>query len=88
MKKIKLDSGLELEIQDTAMNNMEMLDDLVDLEDGNPASVSRIIRRLLTPAGKKALYEQNRGEDGRVTIDSMTVVLKEIFNKLGDSGKN
>ena len=87
MKKIRLDNGLDLEIQDSVMNNMELLDDLVELDDGNGYAISRITKRILSKEEKKKLYDHLR-VDGVTPVDKVVECLKEIFDKLGDKGKN
>lgn len=47
MKKVRLESGLNLSINDGAMDNMELLDDLVEVDEGNAFAISRIVRRVL-----------------------------------------
>ena len=87
MKKIRLENGLSLSVQDSAMNNMELLDDLVELDDGNGYAISRIVGRLLDKEEKKKLYDHLR-VDGVTPVDKVVECLKEIFDKLGDAGKN
>ena len=87
MKKIKLESGLELKIQDSVMNNMELLDDLVDLDDGTGYAISRIVNRILEKSEKKKLYDHLR-VDGVTPVDKVVECMKEIFDKLGEPGKN
>ena len=87
MKKIRLENGLNLEVQDNALNNMELLDDLVDLDEGNGYAISRVVSRILTKEEKKKLYDHLR-EDGTVPIPKVVDAMKEIFDKLGDTGKN
>lgn len=87
MKNIRLDNGLNLTIQDNALNNMELLDDLVDLDAGNGYAISRVVSRLLGKEEKKKLYEHLRA-DGVVQISKVVDCMKEIFDKLGAEGKN
>lgn len=87
MKKIRLENGLTLSVQDSAMNNMELLDDLVELDDGNGYAISRIVGRLLDKEEKKKLYDHLR-VDGVTPVDKVVECLQEIFDKLGDAGKN
>ena len=87
MKKIKLDSGLELNVQDSVKNNMELLDDLVELDEGNGYAISRIVGRILDRQEKKKLYDHLR-VDGVTPVDRVVDSMKEIFDKLGDEGKN
>lgn len=87
MKKVSLESGLDLEIRDNVLDNMELLDDLVDFDSGNGYAISRILGRILEPDQKKKLYDHLR-KDGVTPISDVTAALKEIFDKLGPSGKN
>ena len=87
MKKVRLDNGLTLEVQDNALDNMELLDDLVDLDEGNGYAISRVVGRILSKEEKKKLYDHLR-VDGVVQISKVVDCMKEIFDKLGDTGKN
>lgn len=87
MKKIKLDSGLVLEIKDNVMDNMELLDDLVELDEGNGYAISRVVGRILDKDEKKKLYDSLR-VDGVTPVSKVVDAMKEIFDKLGDTGKN
>ena len=87
MKKIKLDSGLTLEIKENVMDNMELLDDLVELDEGNGYAISRVVGRILEKDQKKKLYDSLRA-DGVTPVSKVVETMKEIFDKLGDTGKN
>jgi len=87
MKTIKLDSGLTLEIKENVMDNMELLDDLVELDEGNGYAISRVIGRILDKGEKKKLYDSLRA-DGVTPVSKVVEAMKEIFDKLGDQGKN
>lgn len=85
--KVKLNGGLTLEVKDNVLDNMELLDDLVDFDNGNGYAISRILARILEPEEKKKLYEYLR-KDGVTSISDVTQALKELFDKLGPAGKN
>lgn len=87
MKKVRLDSGLNLSINDGATDNMELLDDLVEVDEGNAFAISRIIRRILDDDNRKKLYDHLR-VDGITPVSGVVDAMKEIFDKLGDEGKN
>lgn len=87
MKKIKLENGLELEINEKALDDMELLEVLVDLDSGKPSAIPRVGKRLLGEDQVKKLYEHIR-EDGRVPISKYSEAIKEILDKLGEMGKN
>lgn len=87
MKKVRLDSGLNLSINDGAMDNMELLDDLVEVDEGNAFAISRIVRRVLDDENRKQLYDHLR-VDGVTPVSKVIEAMKEIFDKLGADGKN
>jgi len=87
MKNIKLANGLNLNINENVMDNMELLDDLVDLDNGNGYAISRVLNRMMDADEKKKLYDHLR-VDGVTSITSVTNAMKEIFEKLGEQGKN
>lgn len=87
MKKIRLENGLNLEIQDNSLDNMELLDDLVELDEGNGYAISRVVGRILDKEQKQKLYDHLR-VDGVVQISKVVDCMKEIFDKLGNAGKN
>ena len=87
MKKIRLENGLNLEIQDNALDNMELLDDLVELDEGNGYAISRVVGRILDKEQKQKLYDHLR-VDGVVQISKVVDCMKEIFDKLGNKEKN
>lgn len=87
MKKIRLDSGITLNVKDNVMDNMELLDDLVELDDGNGYAISRVVGRILEKDEKKKLYDHLR-VDGVTAVSKVVEAMKEIFDKLGDNAKN
>lgn len=87
MKKITLECGLSLEIDERILNDMELVDDMAQADDGDPTGLSRLVLRLLGSDQRKALYKQLR-TDGIVPTDKVLEAVKEIFEKLGEAGKN
>ncbi len=87
MKKVRLESGLNIEVQENALDNMELLDDLVELDEGNGYAISRVVSRILSKEEKQKLYDHLR-VDGVVQISKVVDAMKEIFDKLGPEGKN
>lgn len=86
MKKVRLESGLNLSINDGVMDNMELLDDLVEVDEGNAFAISRIVRRVLDDENRKKLYDHLR-VDGITPVSRVVDAMKEIFDKLGVEGK-
>lgn len=80
-------SGFKFEIEDNALNNMELLDVLEETGE-DPIGVSKACTLLLGKKQKKALYDHVRKDDGTVPIDGVCNELKGIFEALGKKGKN
>ena len=85
--KVTLNSGLELSLDKNALDDMELLDALVNIDDGNGYGISRAVTRLLGKEEKKKLYDSLR-VNGRTPVTAVTSALSEIFEKLGETGKN
>ena len=49
----KTESGFSIELEESTLDNMEVLDALSDLDEGNPLAMSRLVVKLLGKDGKK-----------------------------------
>lgn len=80
LKHIKTSSGFECDVDTGAVgNDMELLDAVVDLENGNPLAISVIIGKVLDKDTKKRLYDHVRDKNGRVPIDVLDKEITEIM---------
>ena len=86
--KITTRSGFSCDIPDAAVNNMELVDALAEMQsDSDMLAVSRVLRLLLGDTNRKSLYDHLRA-DGRVPIEAVTTEISDIFAALGQAGKN
>lgn len=83
----KTESGFSIELEESTLDNMEVLDALSDLDEGNPLAMSRLVVKLLGKDGKKRLYDHLRTEDGRVPASAVESVIMELFQSI-NAGKN
>lgn len=83
----KTESGFSIELEESALDNMEVLDALSDLDEGNPLAMSRLVVKLLGKDGKKRLYDHLRTEDGRVPASAVESAIMELFQSI-TAGKN
>ncbi len=82
-------SGFAYELQDDAMNNMELVDAMAELDDGgHPFALSRVCLLLLGRDQRKRLYDHIRTEDGRVPPKAMGEEIADIIRGFGEQGKN
>lgn len=80
-------SGFEYNLDETALDDYELLEDLCELDNGNTARTISALNRLLGIEQKDRLKEHLREENGRVPASKMMIEMGEIFNSV-KAGKN
>lgn len=80
-------SGFRFEVDPNAMNDMELVDVLADDTMDEAFRMSHVLKKLLPGNQRKALYDHVR-KDGRVPVDAVVAEVEEIFNAMGNAGKN
>lgn len=88
MLKGTTSSGFKFEVSEDVLDNMELVDTLAEMQDDNPLEVSKVVRIVLGPEQRSALYENLRTEDGRVPVMAVSEAIMDIFNAFGQKGKN
>lgn len=86
-KEITTKSGFTCKIDIAVLDDMELVDAMAAAQEEDPLQISIVIDKMLGDT-KKALYEHCRAKDGRVPIEATTNEIVEIFEALGDEGKN
>lgn len=89
MTQIKLSCGFEAEINEEAINDVEMLEELNALQDENdPTAFIRIAKLFgLQKEDRKLLYAALKGENGRTPVESFVQAVTEIFTQLNSKKK-
>lgn len=85
---IKLEDGFEVEVNRDAFNDMEALDTLTRLVDGDPFAISKVSDLIMDKNEKKRLYDHCRNEEGKVSVEDFVKVLSQIMESLGQQEKN
>lgn len=86
MINVNLKNGHLVNIDENRLNNMELMDALADVDDGNTLAISKVCTLLLGQDEKKKLYDFFK-KDGIVPIDKITESILEILNSIGQLGK-
>lgn len=82
--KVKTATGFECEINTDAMNDMEVLDLVVRIDEGDALAYSPFLTKLLGKENKARLYDHVRVEDGRVPIEAVAAEVGEILEQAGE----
>ena len=85
---VKTSKGREYQIIDGATDDMELLDALIDIDAGNMIGLRNAIITLLGEEGRKQLYENNRGDNGRVSASGVLAELHDIIENAPKEIKN
>lgn len=72
-------NGFKFEITDERADNMELIDAMADIDDGNILAVSKVLTLLLGPEQKKKMYDFVRTEDGIVSAQTVSEMIVEIL---------
>lgn len=72
-------SGFEFELDENAMDNMELVDILATAQENDPFAVSRIVRCFLSEDQRRRLYEHHRDDSGRVPYTAIQEDVAEMF---------
>ena len=72
-------NGFAFEIKDERADNMELIDALADIDDGNLLAVSKVLTLLLGPEQKKKMYDFVRTEDDIVSAQTVSEMFVEIL---------
>ena len=67
---------------------MELIDAMAEAQEENPAMFSKAVLLLLGKDQRKKLYDHIRDDNGRVSVEAVTNSFVEIFEALGEQGKN
>ena len=87
MSYVKLPCGFEGEIDEGAVNDMEFLDALTDLLEGDPTALSKMCSLLLSKSDKKRFYDACRNENGLAEPERVSEEITELLKQLGDKKK-
>lgn len=80
-------SGFVFDVPDETRNDMELLEALIDLQEGDGIALAQVAKKILGTQ-KKDLYDHLRTEDGRVPIDKVSDEVLEIIKAMKDGPKS
>lgn len=85
----KTSKGFKYTLDDDVKDDMELLEGLIALDNGEMAELPKVITALLGSEQKKAMYDFYRNKDtGRVSASAVLEALGEIFQEAQGDLKN
>ncbi|MDY4488777.1 MAG: hypothetical protein SPE18_12120 [Candidatus Limivicinus sp.] len=87
MAEIITSTGFICDIDESCLDDMEMLEDVVALDKGDGLVLPGLIRKLLGEKGKQELYDHVRTVEGRVPMIACAAEISDIFNELKEAKK-
>lgn len=85
-KKIELENGFKCSIDTNALDDMELVEMLADIEE-NPLLMGKVVKKVFGDE-KEKLYKFLKTKDGRVPIQKVSDAIEQAFNALGEDAKN
>ena len=83
----KLNDGFELDLDETVLDDMELLEDFAAMNDGDAYAMTAAVKRLLGKENKKKLYDHLRDASGRVSTTAVGNAIFELMQSVKE-GKN
>ena len=88
MTEIRLSCGFTAEVDETAVDDAELLEQLTDLEDGNPTAAIRILKMIgLDKSERSKIYGMMKNESGKTPATAALEIMTEIFQQIGSKKK-
>ncbi|MBQ6609284.1 MAG: hypothetical protein IJH70_02500 [Oscillospiraceae bacterium] len=87
MTHVKLSCGFEADIDETRIADMEFMDAINDIQEGDLTGLSKLAGIILPKPERKKLYDCVRNENGLATIDKVGDMLFELLDQLGSKKK-
>ena len=85
--QIVTSSGFTCDINENNLDDAELLEMVVNIDDGDVLQIPKVLEKLLGKENKKAIYDHVRLEDGRVPFSALNQEIAEIFAGLNTKKK-
>ena len=82
LTKIEVD-GIKLDIDEDVLDDIEFLDMLDEINEGNPFKIKKLIVALVGADGWKDVSEHLRGENGKVSASATAEFLVSVIEAIG-----
>ncbi len=88
MIELTTSKGYHCEISEEALDDFELLEDLVAAQNGESSRILMAAKRLLGEEQMKELKDAVRSENGRVKASDIFATISEIFSILTEKNRH
>lgn len=81
----KTTTGFDFTIEDSALDDWELMEVLADIDDGKTQKIGTAVKLLLGKEQADALKDHCRNDEGRVPATAMMAEVGEIFATMRDN---
>lgn len=81
----KTTTGFDFTIEDSALDDWELLEALADIDDGKTQKIGTAVKLLLGKEQADALKNHCRNDEGRVPASAMMAEVGEIFTAMREN---
>ena len=81
----KTTTGFDFTIEDSALDDWELMEVLADIDDGKTQKIGTAVKLLLGKEQADALKDHCRNDEGRVPATAMMAEVGEIFAAMRDN---
>ena len=86
VKRITLQNGFKCSIDDQRLDDMELLEDLVEVDEGNILKLPAVIDKILGVEQKKKLYNKLRDKKtGIVSSEVVAEAFQELMERMSEA---
>lgn len=86
--KGELKNGFKFDVDPEILDDMELIDALAKVQGEDATAISVVVQKIFGEDQRQALYDSVRTDTGRVPVQSVVNAVVEIFEALGEAGKN
>lgn len=80
-------TGFRFSLEDDAMDNMELVEELASMQENDLVAITRVVTMVFGPDQKKALYDHLRTQEGRVKVSTVMGDLAKAYVQIVPSAR-
>lgn len=88
IRKGTLTNGFAFEVDDEVIDDMYLVEAIAEAQSEDPLKITQVISMIMGTEQKNRFYKHLENDKGRVPSSVALDALQDLFDKLGEDGKN